>query len=54
MNDANSLCKAMNKIVSLDEVALNAMGKEGYNYVKEKYSWDNIADKVNSLYTYNG
>lgn len=54
VNDANSLCKAMNKIVSLDEVALNAMGKEGYNYVKEKYSWDNIADKVNSLYTYNG
>ena len=53
VNDVNSLCKAMNKIVSLDEIALNAMGKEGYNYVKEKYSWDNIADKVNGLYTYN-
>ena len=48
-NDVNSLSDAL-RIALKSYDRYDAMGQIGYDYIKEKYSWDKIAEKIALLY----
>lgn len=48
-NNINSLKESMEKAI-LNKSKLSDMGVKGYMYIKNKYSWKNISEKVNKVY----
>ncbi|MEE0686554.1 MAG: glycosyltransferase family 4 protein [Lachnospiraceae bacterium] len=48
-NDVDSLAHAIEKALESEE-RYDAMGQAGYDYIKEKFSWDKIAIKVCEIY----
>lgn len=50
-SDIPRLEKRLSEFLSLDESAMTKMGSSALLYVKEHYSWKNIADAFTSLYS---
>lgn len=48
-NDVDSLAKAIEKAIQ-NQSSLGEFGEDGYKYIKEKFSWDKIAEQIKVLY----
>lgn len=48
-NDASDLANAMERALSIPD-AYEQMAQAGYDYIEKKFSWDDIAQKVEKLY----